>query len=42
MPTARWGLATSAVNGKIYIIGGGNVLPNVEEYIPGGYVPILP
>ena len=40
MPTARWGLATAVVNGKIYAIGGGDVyLPTeayttVEEYDP--------
>ena len=39
MPTPRWGLATSAVNGKIYAIGGGleerlGPLATVEEYNP--------
>ena len=36
MPTARWGLATSAVNGKIYAIGGnsGGAIGTVEEYNP--------
>ena len=40
MPTARWGLTTAEVNGKIYAIGGGDVYPPkelltvVEEYDP--------
>ena len=37
MPTARWSLSTSAVNGKIYAIGGGTLqrnFPTVEEYDP--------
>lgn len=39
MPTARWGMATGVINGKIYTIGGsisGNIrqVPNVEEYDP--------
>jgi hypothetical protein len=36
MPTARCGLSTSVVNGKIYAIGGsnGNALSAVEEYDP--------
>jgi len=40
MPTARWGLSTSVVNGKIHAIGGVNPetlekgLPTVEEYDP--------
>ena len=40
MPTARWGLTTGTVNGKIYAIGGGDVYPatncyrTVEEYDP--------
>jgi len=40
IPTARWGLTTGTVNGKIYAIGGGNVYPptkcyrTVEEYDP--------
>jgi hypothetical protein len=37
MPTARWALSTSAVNGKIYAIGGasnGAGLRTVEEYDP--------
>lgn len=37
LPTARWGLSASAVNGIIYAIGGGNrseSLPTVEEYDP--------
>ena len=38
MPTARYGLCTTVVNGKIYAIGGGPndnlVLSNVEEYDP--------
>jgi len=40
MPTPRWGLSTSMVNGKIYAIGGiaswphGPVLSAVEEYDP--------
>ena len=38
MPTARYGLCTAAVNGKIYAIGGrpnaNSVLSNVEEYDP--------
>ena len=37
MPTARGGLATSVVNGKIYAIGGANngqILSTVEEYNP--------
>lgn len=41
MPTARWGLATGVVNGKIYAIGGGNaardvVYNTVEIYNPQG------
>ena len=39
MPTARRGLSTSAVNGKIYAIGGWNdqagILSIVEEYDTG-------
>ncbi len=39
MPTARWGLSTSAVDGKIYAIGGrtiqGSPLSTVEEYDTG-------
>ena len=39
MPTVRSGLSTSAVNGKIYAIGGfgsnNNVLSTVEEYDTG-------
>lgn len=39
MPTARSGLAASAVNGKIYAIGGwaggGAAISTVEEYDPG-------
>jgi N-acetylneuraminic acid mutarotase len=39
MPTARWGLSTSVVEGKIYAIGGGQspygaYLSSVEEYDP--------
>jgi RNA polymerase sigma factor (sigma-70 family) len=38
MPTARWGLSTSVVNGKIYAIGGtmnnSNGISAVEEYDP--------
>lgn len=37
MPTPRWGLSTSTVDGKIYAIGGkkfGNILSTVEEYDP--------
>jgi len=38
MPTERYGLSTSVVNGKIYAIGGWNVIDNdlkrVEEYDP--------
>ena len=37
MPTARWYLSASAVNGKIYAIGGENsveILSTVEEYDP--------
>jgi len=38
MPTARWGLSTSVVDGKIYAIGGGDAKDNptstVEEYDP--------
>jgi RNA polymerase sigma factor (sigma-70 family) len=38
MPTARWGLSTSVVNGRIYAIGGAvapqNYTPRVEEYDP--------
>jgi N-acetylneuraminic acid mutarotase len=37
MPTARGGLATSVVNGKIYAIGGasnGQIFSTVEEYDP--------
>lgn len=34
MPTARWGLSTSVVNGKIYAIGGIGGLTAVEEYDP--------
>jgi N-acetylneuraminic acid mutarotase len=39
MPTARWGLSTSVVNGKIYAIGGGQgmfgtYMSPVEEYDP--------
>jgi len=29
MPTARWGLSTSVVDGKIYAIGGGNIIYGV-------------
>lgn len=39
MPTARWGLSVSGVNGKIYAMGGATfinepVLPTVEEFDP--------
>jgi len=34
MPTARWGLSTCAVNGKIYAIGGIGGLAKMEEYDP--------
>ena len=34
MPTARWGLSTSVVNGKIYAIGGHPDLATVEECDP--------
>ena len=37
MPTARWGLSTSVVNGRIYAIGGVTMtttLSTVEEYDP--------
>jgi sugar lactone lactonase YvrE len=36
MPTPRWTVSVSAVNGKIYAIGGlrSSVLPTVEEYDP--------
>jgi len=36
MPTARWGLSTCVVNGKIYAIGGEaqNIFSTVEEYNP--------
>ena len=38
MPTPRWGLSTSVVNGKIYVIGGWDgvdkYLSTVEEYDP--------
>jgi hypothetical protein len=38
MPTARWALSTSVVNGKIYAIGGSDgqnrLLSTVEEYDP--------
>jgi RNA polymerase sigma-70 factor (ECF subfamily) len=40
MPTARHGLSTSLVNGKIYAIGGrtgANELSIVEEYTPEGW-----
>jgi hypothetical protein len=39
MPTARWGLSSSAVDGKIYAVGGALVsnvaVPTVEEYDTG-------
>ncbi len=34
MPTARWNLSTSVVDGKIYAIGGLGGLKKVEEYNP--------
>ncbi|MBW7990555.1 MAG: hypothetical protein FVQ84_11140 [Planctomycetes bacterium] len=34
MPTARWDLSTSVVDGKIYAIGGLGGLKKVEEYNP--------
>ncbi len=34
MPTARWGLSTSLVDGKIYAIGGLGGSKKVEEYNP--------
>ncbi len=34
MPTARWGLSTNVVNGKIYAIGSVNSSQKVEEYDP--------
>jgi N-acetylneuraminic acid mutarotase len=34
MPTARWGLSASMVDGKIYAIGGVGSLKKVEEYDP--------
>ncbi|MBW7990556.1 MAG: hypothetical protein FVQ84_11145 [Planctomycetes bacterium] len=34
MPTARWGLSTSLVDGKIYAIGGIGSFKKVEEYDP--------
>ena len=37
MPNARWGVASSVVNGKIYVIGGadfGQCVSTVEEYDP--------
>jgi N-acetylneuraminic acid mutarotase len=38
MPTARWALSTSVVDGKIYAIGGAGpvwqALRTVEEYDP--------
>ena len=37
MAIPRWGLSTAEVNGKIYAIGGGNVLSTVEEYTPEGW-----
>jgi hypothetical protein len=46
MPTARYMLSTSAVNGKIYAFGGwaeGNiVLSTAEEYTPEGRQSISP
>ncbi len=35
MPTARAGLATAVVNGKIYAIGGFGAMAAVEQYNPG-------
>lgn len=34
MPTARWGLSTSLVDGKIYAFGGIGSFKKVEEYDP--------
>ncbi len=34
MPTPRWGLGTSVVNGKIYAIGGLDTMLIIEEYDP--------
>ena len=34
MPTARWHLSTSVVDGKIYAIGGVGSFKKVEEYDP--------
>lgn len=37
MPTARWGVSTSVVDGKIYAVGGGErrgPFSTVEEYDP--------
>ncbi|TET99514.1 MAG: galactose oxidase, partial [Anaerolineales bacterium] len=34
MPTARWGLSISMVDGKIYAIGGIGSFKKVEEYDP--------
>jgi N-acetylneuraminic acid mutarotase len=35
MPSARLGLATAVVNGKIYAIGGSGAMAVVEQYNPG-------
>jgi len=34
MPTARWGLSTSVVDGRIYAFGGIGSFKKVEEYDP--------
>jgi N-acetylneuraminic acid mutarotase len=49
LPTARGGLSTSVVNGKIYAVGGEIIegglalcLPTVEEYTPEGWQAVSP